>query len=337
MIPVVLVRLIKVLIVLVLLANLFLWVRPVALLTLAIVNRSAVCPLSQEFTIISEDRHYSHARDRFVKASRLISQDPLGLHLWDTPKGTIWIPADSDQLVTALLAEQGLKIYGAGPTGVRPGDVVPDCSARVGVYTRVALAAGAWVVVAIEPASENLECLPRNLRTDIAVGRVLVYPKGVWDRDEYLTLARVGGNSGQDHVSVDPDGAQRWSKVPLTTIDKLVGELKLERVDFINMDIEGAERQALAGARDTLTRHKPRLAVAAYHLPDEPEMLPAVIFQAWSGQQMECGTGRVPGPLGQRPGRGDVRGRETRQSPPRSTVPGDSHFVERPAFTLCPV
>jgi hypothetical protein len=41
-------------------------------------------------------------------------------------------------------------------------------------------------------------------------------------------------------------------KFPLTTIDKLVAELKLPKVDFIKMDIEGAEVKALNGARETI-------------------------------------------------------------------------------------
>ena len=118
---------------------------------------------------------------------------------------------------------------------------------------------------------------------------VIVYPKGVWDRDDYLTFARAIGNSAHDHVSADPGGAQNGPKVLLTTIDKLVEELKLERVDFIKMDIEGAERRALAGARGTLAKHKPRLAIAGYHRPDDPDTLPAVIGQAWAGYRMECG------------------------------------------------
>jgi hypothetical protein len=42
---------------------------------------------------------------------------------------------------------------------------------------------------------------------------------------------------------------------------KLVGEWKLERVDFIKMDIEGSEPKALLGAQQTITRYKPRLEV----------------------------------------------------------------------------
>ncbi len=68
--------------------------------------------------------------------------------------------------------------------------------------------------------------------------------------------------------------------MPVTTIDDTVEALGLERVDFIKMDIEGAERQALRGARRTIARWKPSLSICAYHRPDDAEAIPAVVRNA---------------------------------------------------------
>ena len=65
-----------------------------------------------------------------------------------------------------------------GENFVRPGDVVLDCGANIGVFVRESLDAGAKTVVAIEPAPENIECLRRNFKDEIAAGRVIVYPEG---------------------------------------------------------------------------------------------------------------------------------------------------------------
>ena len=78
-------------------------------------------------------------------------------------------------------------------------------------------------------------------------------------------------------------------KAPLTTIDKLVAELGLERVDFIKMDIEGAEVRAINGGRETLARYRPRFAVSAYHSPEHPETIPAAVRSARPDYRMQCG------------------------------------------------
>jgi hypothetical protein len=57
--------------------------------------------------------------------------------------------------------------------------------------------------------------------------------------------------------------------VPTTSLDSLVASGELERVDFIKLDIEGAESAALKGAEQTLRRFTPRLALAAYHQFDD--------------------------------------------------------------------
>jgi hypothetical protein len=65
----------------------------------------------------------------------------------------------------------------------------------------------------------------------------------------------------------------------VTTIDNMVQELGLARVDFIKMDIEGAEQKAIAGARKTIARFRPGMALCIYHLKDDPRAIPALVKQ----------------------------------------------------------
>ena len=133
------------------------------------------------------------------------------------------------------------------------------------------LDAGAKTVVAIEPAPENIECLRRNFKSEIDAGRVIVYPKGVWDKDDFLTLHVDDHNSAADSFIIHPkDSHETDQKFPLTTIDKLVAELNLPSVDFIKMDIEGAEVKALNGGRATIAKYHPRMGLSVYHAPDHP-------------------------------------------------------------------
>jgi FkbM family methyltransferase len=274
--------------VLVALGGLYLYA-PARLAVLVAAGRSPDCPFSQAIRAEEELRRQVRLKDEILKASREVAQDPAGYHLWETPRGRFWMPAGSDFVLPWNLAEQARKIYGTRETAVRAGDVVLDCGANVGVYVRDALEAGARLVVAIEPAPENIECLRRNFGAEAASGRVIVYPKGVWDKDDVLTLNVDPANSAADSFLIQPEGSHGVQKVPLTTIDKLVAELKLERVDLIKMDIEGAEPKALDGARQTLARFKPRLAISAYHQPDHPRLIPARIRAARADYRMECG------------------------------------------------
>lgn len=225
----------------------------------------------------------------FASSSRKVLKDPAGYDLWSTARGDLWLPSESDKMLPWLLAHMELEPYQSGPCEVRPGDIVLDCGAHVGLFTREALSAGARIVVAVEPAPENVECLERNFSGEIRSGRVIVYPKGVWDTEGSLPFKAEPRFSATDRFVPGFEGAAGASRLPVTTLDKLVAELALERVDYIKMNIEGAEQQALAGARGTLSRFHPRLAIAADHRPDDLEKIPQLARSAWPGYQQRCG------------------------------------------------
>ena len=54
-------------------------------------------------------------------------------------------------------------------------------------------------------------------------------------------------------------------KMKSTTIDKFVEENNIEKIDYIKMDVEGAERNILEDSIKTIKKFKPSLAIAIYH------------------------------------------------------------------------
>jgi FkbM family methyltransferase len=244
-------------------------------------GRVSTCSLSESLEGVRLSEFQASESERLNKTAHVISVDPKGFKLWETAHGTYWEPANSEEAVAYDLAEQEREIYGVGEMGVHAGDVVLDCGANVGVFTRKALDLGARLVIAIEPAPENVECLRRNFAKEVSEGRVLVYPKGVWNKDDVLRMRVDPANSAQDTLvrPATPGVKYEYVDVPLTTVDNMMRELKLEKADFIKMDIEGAEQKAIAGARETIGRYRPRMALCIYHLPDDAVMVPKLVAE----------------------------------------------------------
>lgn len=67
-------------------------------------------------------------------------------------------------------------------------------------------------------------------------------------------------------------------KVKLTTLDKFVEENNIKKIDFIKIDAEGSEREIIKGAKLIIKKFKPKIAVSAYHLPDDKKVIPELIL-----------------------------------------------------------
>jgi FkbM family methyltransferase len=71
-------------------------------------------------------------------------------------------------------------------------------------------------------------------------------------------------NGPGSKIEFEPfDGQTGFSTT--VSIDDFVRSNNIERIDFIKMDIEGAEPVALKGAIETIKKHRPKLAIAIYH------------------------------------------------------------------------
>jgi len=82
-----------------------------------------------------------------------------------------------------------------------------------------------------------------------------LFPYGLWNRKK--TLSFVSKDDGTSKVGKNGD-----IEILVTSIDE---ELEDVPVTFIKMDIEGSELEALRGAKQTIQRYKPKLAICIYH------------------------------------------------------------------------
>lgn len=197
--------------------------------------------------------------------------------LWRTPLGDFWgSEADGRVLDHLVMEELGGHIYDRGAAAIRRGDVVMDVGAHLGTFTRYALRQGASRVIAVEPMPSLVACLERTFAADLSAGRLAIAPVAAWSADTELEF-HVGDQSTTGTVGDAGTGSLR---VKAERLDAIAARLAPGGVDFIKMDIEGAEREALAGASHLLASRYPRMAICIYHTPDDARVVPETVLAA---------------------------------------------------------
>jgi FkbM family methyltransferase len=162
----------------------------------------------------------------------------------------------------------------------RPGaeEVFVDCGAFDGDTIRAFLqrqGSRFREIVALEPDPENyaklaryVETLPADVRRKIELRQL-----AVGARRELVRFMAAGSVSSR----VDGEGTVEVQCEPLDEI--LTGRSP----SYVKMDIEGAEPQALAGARQTILGHHPALAVCVYHRQEHLWEIPLHLRDLWDG------------------------------------------------------
>ncbi|MFI3141311.1 MAG: FkbM family methyltransferase [Clostridia bacterium] len=89
---------------------------------------------------------------------------------------------------------------------------------------------------------------------------------GAWDKKEVLYFAKKAGRNSR----IDEQGIA----VNFDSVDNIVQD----QVTFLKMDIEGAEKNALAGAKSTILHDKPKLYICAYHRNEDFFVLPEFVM-----------------------------------------------------------
>ena len=255
---------------------------------LKLANRATICPWSRVLWFWPEVNRFAGIYERVRKTTSLARQED-GLDLLATPGGSLWVRHENvagNQAVYQMAEHQWVALTNPGDT-VQRGDVVVDVGAHVGIFTRQALSLGASRVIAVEPDPGNIRCLERNFEQQIASGQVVIVPEGAWSSTSTMTL-HLGASSAWNSLVTVPVGSGSI-EVPVRPLDDMLAALHVSKVDFIKMDIEGAEREALAGAFRTLRDLRPRLMIDSYHRPDDMEVLPRVIRRAHADYQISCG------------------------------------------------
>jgi FkbM family methyltransferase len=149
---------------------------------------------------------------------------------------------------------------------LRPGMVFIDVGANDGYYTLFAAqkVGKGGRVLAVEPSTRERINLKRNIaRNGLANVTVVPVALGATCGTAELRLAQ-GAHSGHNTLgrfANDGVQAERVEQVQVRTLDDVVAEQKLGRIDVIKIDVEGAEASVIAGGRSALCTMRPLIVL----------------------------------------------------------------------------
>lgn len=204
---------------------------------------------------------------------------PLSLYRVDVDGGVpVTLHSHSVDVVSVFLCNQ-YSYCGERRVGVQPGDVVIDvggCWGDTALYF-ASLVGPRGKVFTFEFDPESLAVMRENLSLNPQLAeRIEVIEEALWDRSGEALEFQAAGRM----TAISDDAGQTpasGTAVQTITLDDFVQRAGLQTIDFLKMDVEGAELNVLRGARGSLARFAPRLAIAAYHYDDDLIRIPQAI------------------------------------------------------------
>jgi FkbM family methyltransferase len=161
------------------------------------------------------------------------------------------------------LIDPGVQYFPEGLFQLGRNEVFIDCGAYDGdTISEFRRATGDHFaqIIAFEPDPENFAALKSAVDGD---PRIALQP--------YATDARrktVRFTAGGTGARISSTGT---CEVQTITLDEALQGIA---PTYMKFDIEGSEPDALEGGRETIVRHRPKMAVCAYHVPDHLWSIP---------------------------------------------------------------
>ena len=155
-----------------------------------------------------------------------------------------------------IFREQIEDLMRFGHIFLKDGDVALDIGANQGIYSLAfASAVGAsGRVIAVEPMTYACEALEQNKNLN-NFHNIDTYIGVMSDKNGII---KIDFSSGVGFASITRDnGGNETLKVNSITLDEIAIKYELERLDFIKLDIEGAEKLAINGGIKTIKRFLP--------------------------------------------------------------------------------
>tara|TARA_A200000113_G_C8862423_1_gene353724 strand:+ start:985 stop:2031 length:1047 start_codon:yes stop_codon:yes gene_type:complete len=204
------------------------------------------------------------------QAIRALFQDEESKNVWDAYL-KYRHTADASILIPSQYA-----FYGHPKVSVSQGDIVFDVGSYDGETAKFFLESGASKVYAFEPDSSNYNLVCKNIKL-WNKPNIIALNYGFWNEKATLSFTEDSLHDTQKSLSKEQKtGSAVNTKIKVTSIDSFISEID-EMPTLIKMDIEGAELNALLGAKELLKKEKPKLQISVYHEWDDLWKIPALI------------------------------------------------------------
>lgn len=153
---------------------------------------------------------------------------------------------------------------------LREGDIYVEAGAFWGRYGRIAsIKVGSkGKVILIEPSPMNIQTIKQVIESE-GLRNIMIVPKAVWSssgRTQFCIYGNPAGHRIASSADITNFGEDNVIEVEMDTVDNILDELGITRVDLLAADVEGAEVEMIEGSEKYLRQKKIlHVAVAAYH------------------------------------------------------------------------
>jgi FkbM family methyltransferase len=178
-----------------------------------------------------------------------------------------WLYAEVFQDVT-----RNYHAYEYRGVQINPNDIVYDLGACEGFFCQYALMKKAGKVIAMEPTPRAVEALKKTFSEGININKIEIIPCAAGSHNGIANFSNSVGRIYENRMG--GGGINIYSR----KLDDLIEPT--DRIDFLKMDIEGGEMEALVGAQRILKEQKPKLSIAVYHKLDNAQICKQIIKEA---------------------------------------------------------
>jgi FkbM family methyltransferase len=191
---------------------------------------------------------------------------PPGTKLWiRIPKGLgkgFWMHVDPRFDIGYVNGDYEPWIQDLLKSELASGDCYYDVGAHAGFFSLIAsrFVGSRGKIVVFEPDPENMASLKANMARN-EIPQVTAVEAAVWSSPGEATFERAldASNRTQGHLAVEADSTHARIRVNAVRLDDLVFNNEYPAPQFIKMDVEGAEWEALHGASRLLSEIRPKL------------------------------------------------------------------------------